>query len=410
MAIPSERRGRRLRPSWAYGAAIVTSLTVPVAAGASSPLFVLLQKEWHFPDWQLTAAFAVYAFTLLLALLFGGSVSDHIGRRPVLIGSLIAMLVSSVVFVLAENVEAVIVARAIQGLATGMANSTFAALIIELAAPHRKRAATVITSMAPVAGLALGAALAGIVIQFVPSPAQAIFMTLGVIFLIGSVVVRLTPETISARSGVLRSLIPHLAIPPSARLTFLAIAPLLFAAWMANGLFLGLAPSIDHALFGVTSGTVNGLVAALEPACAAVAGVAFGRTNARIAAFVGGSTLLVGMALLAAGVTFDLFPLFITAAVFVGIGFGTSFSAAIRSLAPRAQPHERGGLFAAIYLVSYLAYGAPTLVAGLFTASHGFEATTLGYALVTVALTVFGVAAQLRRSAPPAPSGDGPQD
>ena len=44
--------------------------------------------EWGFPVWLLTIAFAIYAIALLAALLIAGSLSDYIGRRPVLIGAL----------------------------------------------------------------------------------------------------------------------------------------------------------------------------------------------------------------------------------------------------------------------------------------------------------------------------------
>ncbi|MCZ9343308.1 MFS transporter, partial [Streptomyces sp. TRM76130] len=60
---------------------MIASVAVAFGAGAGSPLFVLYQREWGFPDWQLTTAFTVYAVTLLATLLVAGSVSDHIGRR-----------------------------------------------------------------------------------------------------------------------------------------------------------------------------------------------------------------------------------------------------------------------------------------------------------------------------------------
>ena len=68
------------------------------SSAAPSPFFVVYQAAWGFAAWLLTFAFAVYAVTLLLALLTVGSLSDHIGRRPVLIGALILQVVAMVLF------------------------------------------------------------------------------------------------------------------------------------------------------------------------------------------------------------------------------------------------------------------------------------------------------------------------
>jgi MFS family permease len=51
------------------------------AAGAPTPLLSLRQQEWGFSAGTLGIAFSIYALALLAALLTGGSLSDHIGRR-----------------------------------------------------------------------------------------------------------------------------------------------------------------------------------------------------------------------------------------------------------------------------------------------------------------------------------------
>jgi len=87
LAVVSPRR-RTLRPLAAFVGSAIAFVAVSFSVGAPSPLFVLYQREWGFADWMLTVAFAIYAITLLVTLLVAGSLSDHIGRRPVLIGAL----------------------------------------------------------------------------------------------------------------------------------------------------------------------------------------------------------------------------------------------------------------------------------------------------------------------------------
>ena len=53
---------------------------------------------------MVAVAFAVYAVGFLAAILTLGTLSDHIGRRPVLIGSLIIALAANVLFLLAPDI------------------------------------------------------------------------------------------------------------------------------------------------------------------------------------------------------------------------------------------------------------------------------------------------------------------
>src|SRR3954447_25431335 len=71
----------RQRGFWLVAAAL---LVLMGAAGAPSPLFVVFQARWHFTAAGPTAAFAVYALALLVALLTTGGLSDPLGRKPVL--------------------------------------------------------------------------------------------------------------------------------------------------------------------------------------------------------------------------------------------------------------------------------------------------------------------------------------
>src|ERR1700678_2952662 len=85
---PTAASRRRASPALAFTGVTLSFLGLFLAAGAPSPLFRLEQQEWGFPVWLLTIAFAIYAIALLATLLVAGSLSDYIGRRPVLIGAL----------------------------------------------------------------------------------------------------------------------------------------------------------------------------------------------------------------------------------------------------------------------------------------------------------------------------------
>jgi predicted MFS family arabinose efflux permease len=114
--------------------------------------------------------------------------------------------------------------------------------------------------------------------------------------------------------------------------------------------------------------------------------------------------LLVGVAItLLAIASSSATPFFIGTAV-AGAGFGAGFQGAVRTLLPLAAPHERAGLLSTVYVVCYLAMGAPAMIAGLLVVYAGGVLTTAreyGLALMALAAaTLVGVAWPRRQEAP----------
>ncbi len=62
--------------------------TFLAASAAPTPLYRFYQEAFAVSPAVTALVFAVYAFALLKALLIAGSISDHLGRRPVIFGRL----------------------------------------------------------------------------------------------------------------------------------------------------------------------------------------------------------------------------------------------------------------------------------------------------------------------------------
>lgn len=392
------RRGPRLRPAAAFAGTALSFVAVALAVGAPSPLFVLYEQEWGFQPWLLTVAFAIYAVTLLITLLVAGSLSDHIGRRPVLIAALALQVVAMLVFLFAPDIGWIIGARSVQGVATGAAMSTFTAALVELAPERQKKLGATIGSTAPVGGIAIGAFLTGLAVQFVPQPTTLVFVTLALLFAAGILVVVASPETVRRRPGAVRSLIPRLLIPRDARAEFAGAIPLFLATWMLAGLFIGLSPSIVHGVFHLDSGLLNGAIVAVPPAVGAAAGLLLTRAPARRTVVWSMAAIFAGVVIAAVGMAVVALPLLFAGATVAGAGFGAGFSAMLRMLAPLAPNDQRAELFAGIFLVSYLAYGVPALVAGELIGWIGLLPTALGYSAAIAAAAVVAFVVQALRS------------
>ncbi|GAX55330.1 MFS transporter [Streptomyces olivochromogenes] len=302
-------------------------------------------------------------------------------------------------FVFAPDIGWVIAARTIQGIATGAATSAFSASVVEHAPQRHKKLGTIITSIAPAGGLGLGALLTGAAVQFSSQATAIVFTALAVIMVVGTAVAAFSAETVARRPEAARTLIPRVSIPRAARGEFLASIPVHMAAWMLAGLFMGLVPTIIRDLLGLHSGLLNGATAFVEPAAAAVGGLFLGRLTARRTIFVGGVGVLLGTAVIEAGVATGMLSLLWVGGIIGGVGFGASFSGAIRTIAPLAQPHQRAGLFASIYLVAYLSFGVPAVIAGLLIAPVGLRGTVLGYGVAVLVAATVGLVAQYRVNA-----------
>ncbi|MBN9389574.1 MAG: MFS transporter [Chloroflexi bacterium] len=392
----SRRAGWALPPMASFIGAALALVGITFASGAPSPLFVVYQQEWHFPAWILTVAFAIYAITLITTLLFAGSFSDYLGRRPILIGALLTEIVSMLLFVFASDISWIILARAVQGIATGAATSTFTAAIVELAPERHKKFGALIGSTAPIGGLALGAIVTGMAIQFSQAPSLLIFGFLAAMFVLSIAVLVFSIETVERRPGALASLKPRLSVPVQARREFIGSSFVLTATWMLAGLFFGLGPSILRGIFHIEDGLINGFLVAVPPTAGTVTSLLSSRLTPRRAILLGTVVALVGAAITTVSVLVGWFPLLVLGAIGSGAGFGASFSGILRTLGPLAVPSRRAELFAGIYLVNYLALGAPALAAGILIGFFGLLATVTGYGILVVLAAAVSLGVQLR--------------
>src|SRR3954471_25041650 len=183
----------------AFWVVAATTITLLAASSAPSPLYPVYQAEFGFSPITLTAIFAVYVLALLLSLLTVGRLSDHVGRRPVLAGALLVAAVSMALFLGADGVAQLYAARIVQGLATGAAVGVLGAYLLELQPADGSRLGSLVNSAAPTAGLGVGAALTGVLIEYAPHPTRLVFAGLLGAFVLLALVTAVLPESVSHR-------------------------------------------------------------------------------------------------------------------------------------------------------------------------------------------------------------------
>lgn len=378
-----------------------------LAAGAPSPLYRVYQAEWRFSATTLTEVFGVYALVLLVTLLFLGSLSDYVGRRPVIVAGMLFDAAACGVFLAATGVGALYVARAIQGVAVGLATGALGAALLELE-PRGSGRAAILTSAAPTGGLAVGALGASAIIQYGPAKTHLVWWLLLGVFLAAAVAALVIPEPGRRRPGALASLRPRVSVPRQARGPFLIAAPCLVAVWALGGLYLSLGSSLAAELFHSSNLMWGGLAIFLLPGTASVATVVMRNLTPAKAMLNGCLALFAGAAVTFVAIATRTSWLFLLGTAVAGAGFGPGFAGAYRMVVARATPDGRAGLIAAIFSVSYLAFSVPAVIAGVATTHYGLRDTALVFYVVIavlVATAAATLAVRLRASgAAPAPA------
>ncbi|WP_158862276.1 MFS transporter [Leifsonia sp. AG29] len=376
----------------AYVVSTVAFLVVMAASGAPSVLLAAYQRQWHFPDAALTVAFAIYALALVVALLFCGSLSDHIGRRPVAVGSLLLTALSMVLFLCAGDVTVLILARGVQGVATGLATVAFSAWITELASPRRRKQAETLVAVSTAGGLGVGVVVAGAVSQFAAHPEALIFGTSLVAVLVAAALLLIAPESVAPRGGIAASLLPRLTLERHVAKRMARLAPAVVGIWMSAGLILGLGASLSRAALHLGDGFLAAVVVATQPLTATVCSLLLApRLRPRPLLALGSSAVLVGVAAEGCAFVTGVAVLEIVGAFITGLGFGAVLTAVLVDMVPRVDVNDRGAFFAVFYLVGYLPYGCSAIAAGLLSDTIGLARAAAVYAAAIIVVILLAL-------------------
>jgi predicted MFS family arabinose efflux permease len=382
------------------GLASIT-VTFLAASSAPTPLYATYQKAWGFSALTTTVIFGVYALAFLSALLTVGRLSDHIGRRPVLLAGMAGQVLALVVFVDAHSVTALLAARIIQGLAAGTAIGAIGAGMLDI---DQARGA-VANATAPGLGTASGALLSAFAVQWLPAPTRLIYLVLVGVLLAQAVGVFLLPETSPKARGAWRSLVPQIDLPTQTRPPMLAAAPVLFAVWALAGFYGSLGPGLIDHLVGSASVVDAGLGLGILAGAAALTTYVLRAAAAPRVMLIGTGALIAGVVAVLLSIWTDSALGFFVGTGVAGVGFGAGFQGGIRLVAPLAHPDQRAGVLSVLFTVSYLGLGIPAVAAGLAVVrGGGLVATSCEYGVGVIVLAILATVNLIRlrtRNNPP---------
>lgn len=402
MSPPAALGPTNVYPAPRPGSLIYYSVLMVIFLAASSaptPLYQLYQSTWGFSTTWLTLVFASYVFALLLTLLVSGSLSDYIGRRPVVAIAIVGEILSLMLFVGASDLHWLLAARILQGVATGIVTSALAAAMLD--SDHTR--GPVMASIAPLYGMGIGALFAGALVTYAPAPMHLVYALLIVALIVMGILLVRIPESVTRRAGALASLRPRAQIPLEVRGPLLRVVPAVVSSWALGGFSLSLGPTLVETVSGIHNPLVGCLITFLLPFIGGISVLILRAKPPHVAVLIGTGCLIVGMLGLLGGVYLRSLGLLLAGTAIAGIGFGAAFMGAMRTVMPLAPPTERSALMAAFYVICYLSASSLAMLGGISAQHLGLLPTTYAYgglvALLSSAAFSATLLQQLRRPA-----------
>jgi len=351
--------------------------------------------QWGLTPLTITLIFGIYALAVLLALLVAGRLSDHLGRRPVLLTAALAQAATMVLFGIATSLTGLLLARVVQGLTTGAAIGAVGAAMIDL----DKTRGTVANAVAPPFGTAMGALVAGVLVQYLPFPTHLVYVVFGMVFVMQAIGLAYMTESIAPRGSVLSSLKPQLSLPRATREPLLLALPVLVAVWALAGFYGSLGPVLVRSMLGSNTPLLGGLSLFVLAAFGGLSVLVFQHREPKDMMMFGVASLLVGVAIAVASLSFSDIALFFLGTAIAGVGFGAGFQGAVRTVVPFAAPHERAGVLSIVFIICYIAMGVPAVVAGWMVAQQGnIIATAQTFGAVIMALACVALLGSVLRA------------
>jgi len=373
-----------LSTSAAFRVTVAMMVLFIYASAAPTPLYGVYQARWGFSAATLTAVFAIYIVFLLATLLVFGPLSDHIGRRPVIMAAIAVNVVAFVLFLVANGAGLLFAARALEGIAVGATANTLGAVLLDLR--PRGGLAPLMSSIAPVAGLAAGALVTSVLAQYGPAPTRLTWWLLLGASAAALVLVAVMPESGTRQPGALASMRPHVSVPRPARGAFARAVPAIVAVWALGGFYLSLGPSLAAQLAGSRNLLWGGVVVFLLTGVGAAASLAVRSARAPAQMLWGCLALAVGAAVTIAAIETGTAAVLLLGSGIAGLGYGPAFTGAYRTVVALAPEDDRAGLIAAIFTISYLSSGVPALIAGITAEQYGLHGTALIYSAAVAGL------------------------
>lgn len=385
---PAQSQARMWPVAWMITAVFMLS-------NSTTPLYVHWQERLGFSSGMLTVIFALYIVGLLGTLLVAGQLSDHYGRRPVLLPGLLAALVACGLFASASSIAMLAVGRLLAGVSVGVIVSAGMAAVVDAGGPERKPKAALLASIAMVLGAGLGPLCAGAAAQWLAHPVPPIFAVEALILFSALGVASRLPARRKAGSP-LRLRLPY--VPVSNRRHILGGIATFGPGITGTSFVLALGPSLLARLLEIRSPLLAGSMA-----CAmflTAVGVQFAVRKWPVAHVFAASALatILSMMCLVLAIHASLVPALIASAVLAGAGQGLGQLGGLTLIGLHVPDTHRAQANAVLNIGGYIPAGLLPVATGYLIDHVGLASAGTSFALVLAVTALVGGSWAMRRA------------
>ncbi|GAA4748958.1 MFS transporter [Gordonia alkaliphila] len=352
-----------------------------------TPLYPIYREEFGFSVFIVTVIFATYVLGVLVALFGVGRWSDVFGRKPMLVAALGSALISTVLFLVADDLAVLLIARFFAGLSSGIFVGTATVHMVELAPEKWKpSSASFLATAVNVFGLGVGPLFGGLVVQFIDfEPLRTVFWILLGLQVLAVLAILTVPETVTREKPLRIPKFHRLTVPVAARPAFRrAVLPGVVGFAML-GLYGAVAPSLLSDPMGIDSVAIQGAAVFAVFAGSAVMQLATGAVPERTLILIGCLLLLIGCASISAAILGNSAAGFIIAGVVGGAGQGATMSKGVAQVATAAPADERAATTSTLFFCFYLGLAFPAIGIGAAALEWGLPHTTEVFGLLCAA-------------------------
>ena len=357
-------------------------------------LYTLYRQEWGLSSGMITLVFAIYAFTVIPAIIVAGQLSDQIGRKKVLIPGILFSLIGTACFTVANGLGMLLIARLFQGLSVGILNGVAVAALTELDEKRDKKKTALICALAVTLGNAIGPILSGLLGDFAPFPLRLSYYV-HLLFILPCFAALFFMNE-HARPGLQPVKLKKPYVPKSMVKAFILASFTSFIAWSVISMFMSLIPSNLSSFTHVTSLTVSGIVVALGLIAAAVNQILLKQFSLRTMISVGYILLALGLILLVITIAAKSLTLLLISAVLIGGGNGPAYAGSLALINERSPAKIKGNIVSTFFVITYLGVSLPVIGLGFLSQMLGVGGAVNLYVLIMGTLLLLTVAFGLK--------------
>lgn len=329
----------------------------------ATPVYPYWKAKIGFSAGAMTGIFSMYIAGLVVSLIISGQLADRWGHKAVLIPGLLLAAFSCLLYMDAQSVLTLSVARVLTGFAVGTVVTAGMACVIELGGISRLRTSSLLASIAIMFGAGIGPLMSGFVAQKLAEPVAIIYKIemLAIVICLGLVCI-LPLQKLPVPDTPLRLKLP--AVYPQNNIHIALGVSVYIPALTSVSFVAALAPTMFSHQLGSNSPLLAGAAVALTFLSASLIQPLIGKLKIKTLLSSGALVCIISLGFMSASVIHHSVFTLILAGVLAGISQAMAQLGAISLISQKVPANVRAQGNALFSLGGYIPAGILSGISG----------------------------------------------